>query len=76
MRGAKSGRRGYGGTHAADPQSVSFAGDPHFFHHARVFGELIACHGAQPFGRAAAHREAQILQPIALLDLGNVLGTN
>jgi hypothetical protein len=34
-----------------------FLADPHFLYHAGISGELIAGHGAELLGRAAAHGE-------------------
>src|SRR5258705_7398793 len=41
------------------------ASDSHFLDHARIFGELIACHDTKLFRRTATHRKAQLLQLVA-----------
>jgi len=51
--------------------AVSFIHDTHFFNHARIFGELVACHDTQLLGRAAAHRETQILKLAANLGIAD-----
>src|SRR5450432_933047 len=48
---------------AADrPPAVSFVGDTHLLHHARVFGELLARHDTKLLGRAATYRETQFFK--------------
>src|ERR1700676_1165354 len=49
-------------THPLHASRMLAVRDAHFLDHARVFGKLLTRHRAQFVGRAAAHRETQILE--------------
>jgi hypothetical protein len=50
-----------------------FVGDAHFLDHARILGELIARQDSQFLRRTAAHRETQLLQPVANIGVADRL---
>src|SRR6478752_4299398 len=49
--------------------SPSFVSDTHLLNHPGIFSELIACHGTQLLGRAAAHGKTQVLELAANLGI-------